>query len=88
MEPSSAVNQVDGEHRQRARSLSELYNKMLSKRRISGPPKSLDEYLQDLDLATRTAEHVGACKAMNEMRVALWPDKPVEAPPATPSAQK
>jgi hypothetical protein len=61
---------------------------MLAKRRITGLPKNLDEYLQDLDLATRTAEHVGACKAMNEMRVALWPDQPVEAPPITPAAQK
>lgn len=87
MEASGAVNHVDGEHRARARSLSELYNKMLAKRRLSGPPKTMDEYLQDLDIATRAAEHIGACKGMNEMRIALWPDQPTEAPPVLPPAK-
>jgi hypothetical protein len=80
-----AVEHVDVQHRNRARSLSELVNKLLLKRRGS-LPKNFEEWSQDFDVIKRTAEHVGACQAMNEMRLAVDPDSKLEEPPAMPKA--
>jgi hypothetical protein len=69
------TEKIDGEHRGRARTLSELVAKLLLKRK-GQMPKNFEELLQDFDIVKRQAEHEGACKAMNEMKAALWPSEP------------
>jgi len=71
--------EVDKQHRERARTLSELCNKLLQKRRAK-MPVNYDEYLQDMDVIKRASEHIGACVAMNEMRLVVWPED-VQPPP-------
>jgi len=78
-----AVDAVDRQHRERARTLSELVTKLLMRRK-GVLPKTFDEYTQDLDIIKRAAEHVGACQAMNEIRILINPDKPLEPAPFFP----
>ena len=68
------MDRIDREHRERARTLSEFVNKLLVKRK-GGLPKSYDELLGDFDVVKRAAEHIGSCQAINEVRIALWPDE-------------
>lgn len=80
-----AVEHVDGQHRARARTLSDLEVKLISKRK-GQLPKTFDEWCQDMDIVKRVANHVGACQGMNEMRLAVDPEAKVEPPPGPTQA--
>lgn len=81
-DPKAAADVIHKQHADRARMLSELLTKLVLKRR-GQLPKSFDELMQDYDIVKRAHEHVGACQAMNELRVAIWPEEPpVETPPS------
>jgi hypothetical protein len=68
------ILEVDRQHRERARTMSELCNKLLQKRRAK-MPINYDEFLQDIDVIKRTSEHIGACQGMNELKLIVWPEE-------------
>jgi hypothetical protein len=79
-DPKAAVETIHRQHAERARTLSELLTKLVLKRK-GQLPKTFEELMTDYDIVKRAHEHVGACQAMNEVRVSLFPD---EVPPAAP----
>lgn len=74
-EAQKLVNDLEGQHRERARTLSEFANKLIARRRRT-LPTTYDEWLKDMDIFKRAAEHLGATQMANELRVALYPEKP------------
>jgi hypothetical protein len=75
-EVSLLIDRIDQEHRTRGRTLSELANKLLVKRKQTLTAAAFDQWLQDVDIFKRCAEHTGACQGITEVRVALIPAKP------------
>lgn len=75
MDPKAMLERIEAEHRGRARTLSELANKLISKRK-GQLPKTFEEWLQDIDTIKRVSEHVGASQAVNEMRIIFAPEPP------------
>lgn len=73
-EQEKQVRQLIDEHKTRARSMSELCHKLLAKRRKI-LPKTYEEYLGDMDVFKRAAEHVGASQFANEVIAALFKEE-------------
>lgn len=69
------LTDLEEQHRERARTLSEFANKLIARRRRT-LPTTYEEWLKDMDIFKRAAEHLGATQMANELRVALYPVKP------------
>lgn len=76
-DPAKAlIDRIDAEHRGRGRTLSELANKLIVQRKKTLSGIQFEQWLQDMDIMKRCAEHVGACQALTEVRAALLPEVP------------
>jgi len=88
-EAAIIVSTIDKQYRERARTMSELVNKLIVRRR-GVLPRNYEEWLQDVDIIKRAAEKVGACQALNEVKISLWPPDPqptaAAPPPSIPPA--
>jgi len=72
-EEATLIAQIDVQHHDRGRTLSELANRLIVERKRTMPAAVFDQWLKDMEIFKRCAEHVGACQAVNEIKIALLP---------------
>lgn len=73
-EVKAVIDKIDGEHRARGRTLSELANRLIAKRKQTLSAAQFEQWIQDIDIFKRCAEHTGACQGITEVRAALIPE--------------
>jgi len=72
-EAKALIDRCEAEHRQRGTTLSELANRLIVERKKVMTASQFEQWIKDIDIFKRTAEHTGASQGINEVRAALLP---------------
>lgn len=75
-EAKALITKIETEHRDRGRTLSELANRLIVERKRTMSASQFEQWIKDIDIVKRCAEHTGACQGITEVQAALL------APPA------
>lgn len=72
-EAKALIDKIEAEHRNRGRTLSELANRLIVERKKIMTASQFEQWVKDIDIFKRCAEHTGASQGITEVRAALLP---------------